>query len=51
MEKTKELLSQTDLKVIEISQKVGYDNDKHFMKIFKAMCGVSPREYRKNMTS
>lgn len=51
IEKAKELLSQTDLKVIEISQKVGYDNDKHFMKIFKAMCGVSPREYRKNMTS
>ena len=28
---------------------VGYDNEKHFMKIFKATCGVSPSEYRKNM--
>ncbi len=49
--KAKELLSQTDLKVMEISQKVGYENDKHFMKTFKALCGVSPREYRKNMSS
>ena len=49
--KAKELLTGTDLKVIEISQMVGYDNEKHFMKTFKALCGVSPREYRKNMTS
>ena len=28
---------------------VGYDNEKHFMKTFKAECGVSPGEYRKNM--
>lgn len=50
IEKAKELLSGTDLKVIEISQQVGYDNEKHFMKTFKAMCGVSPGEYRKNMS-
>ena len=51
IEKAKELLTSTDLKVIEISQEVGYDNEKHFMKTFKAMCGVSPGEYRKNMTT
>lgn len=44
----KRLLSQTDLKIIEISRMVGYDNDKHFMKIFKSVCGVSPSEYRQN---
>lgn len=43
------LLKETDLKVIEISQKVGYENEKHFMKIFKSEFGVSPTEYRKNM--
>ncbi|MBQ9304469.1 response regulator [Butyrivibrio sp.] len=51
IEKAKELLASTDLKIIEISQIVGYDNEKHFMKTFKAMCGVSPGEYRKNMNS
>ena len=49
MEKARELLANTDLRIVEISQKIGYENDKHFMKIFKASCGVSPTEYRKNM--
>lgn len=45
----KRLLADTDEKVVDISQMVGYDNEKHFMKIFKSICGVSPSEYRKNM--
>lgn len=49
MEKAKELLEKTDLRVVEISQKIGYENEKHFMKIFKVTFGVSPTEYRKNM--
>ena len=48
MEEAKKLLAETDLRIIEISAKVGYDNEKHFMKIFKGACGVSPSEYRKN---
>lgn len=49
MREAKRLLAESDLRIIEISQEVGYDNEKHFMKIFKAACGVSPSEYRKNM--
>lgn len=49
MEEAKRLLAETDLRIIEISAKIGYDNEKHFMKIFKAACGVSPSEYRKNV--
>lgn len=48
MKEAKKLLSETDMKVNEISVKVGYDNEKHFMKSFKAYVGVSPSEYRKN---
>lgn len=48
MKEAKKLLTDTDMKIIEISQAVGYDNEKHFMKIFKATCGVSPTEYRHN---
>lgn len=44
----KKLLEETDLKIIEISNLVGYENEKHFMKIFRCVCGVSPSEYRKN---
>ena len=43
------LLAETDLKVQEISTMVGYENEKHFMKIFRSQCGVSATEYRKNM--
>lgn len=49
MKEAKKLLEETDLRVNEISQKIGYDNEKHFMKTFKSVCGVSPTEYRKNM--
>lgn len=45
----KKLLEETDLKIIEISNRVGYENEKHFMKLFKCVCGVSPSEYRKNV--
>ena len=45
------LLTETDMKVLEIGHRVGYVNEKNFMKIFKALCGVSPSEYRRNMQS
>ena len=48
MTEAKRLLLETDMKVNEISAKVGYDNEKHFMKSFKSYIGVSPSEYRKN---
>lgn len=44
----KELLENTDWKIQEIALKVGYENEKNFMKIFKNSCGISPTEYRKN---
>ncbi len=48
IQEAKRLLEKTDMRIIEISQAVGYGNEKHFMKTFKAFCGVSPTEYRKN---
>lgn len=48
IKEAKRLLEDTDLKIQEIGKMVGYDNDKHFMKIFKSICGISPSEYRKN---
>lgn len=49
MREAKNLLADTDMRIIEISRTVGYDNEKHFMKLFKSTYGVSPSEYRKNM--
>lgn len=48
MREAKHLLANTDKKVNEISTLVGYENEKHFMKTFKALYAVSPSEYRKN---
>jgi YesN/AraC family two-component response regulator len=49
MNEAKKLLTETDMKIVEISTCVGYENEKHFMKTFKSLMGVSPGEYRKNM--
>ncbi|MDL2301914.1 AraC family transcriptional regulator [Lachnospiraceae bacterium OttesenSCG-928-D06] len=48
IKEAKKLLETTDMKVLDISRGVGYENEKHFMKLFKEICGVSPSEYRKN---
>lgn len=48
IQEAKRLLAETDMRIIDISLAVGYENEKHFMKLFKAVCGVSPTEYRKN---
>lgn len=48
MKEAKRLLEETDKKIVEISNAVGYENEKHFMKIFKNTTGVSPTEFRKN---
>lgn len=43
------LLEETELKIIDISNYIGYENEKHFMKVFRGAYGVSPSEYRKNV--
>lgn len=45
---SKELLTKTDLKVYEISEKVGYRNVDYFHTKFKKYVDQSPAEYRKN---
>ncbi|OPA75603.1 hypothetical protein BVG16_19880 [Paenibacillus selenitireducens] len=46
MAKGKELLETTDFKVYEVSAKVGFENVKHFTRVFREMEGISPLEYR-----
>jgi AraC-like DNA-binding protein len=42
----KRLLMETDRNIVDIAQKVGYNNVTHFNRIFKEIEGVSPRQYR-----
>lgn len=46
----KKLLTETDMKVNEISQAVGYEHEKHFMKTFKSITGLTPSQYRNNLS-
>ncbi len=45
--KAKELLVQTNIKLYQISKSVGYDNIKYFFRIFKKLTGMTPEQYRK----
>ncbi|MBW4084758.1 response regulator [Paenibacillus sp. S150] len=44
--KAKELLHTTDLKIMEISERVGYENPHYFSTVFKKNVGVHPLKYR-----
>jgi two-component system, response regulator YesN len=46
IEVAKQLLSEIDMKVYEISEKVGYKKPRYFSEIFKKYTGVTPLEYR-----
>lgn len=50
IEHSKELLSENRFKVYEIAEQVGYKNVDYFHKKFKKYVGMSPAEYRKNIT-
>lgn len=47
MEKAAELLESTSLKVIEIANAVGYENQGKFAKVFAEEYGTSPLEFRR----
>ncbi len=46
IEKAKELLTDTDLKIYEIAKKVGYTDTRYFSELFQRVCGKTPSQYR-----
>jgi AraC-like DNA-binding protein len=42
-----QLLTQTDLKVKEIADRIGYDDPYYFSRLFKQVMGKSPKDYKK----
>ncbi len=51
IEKSKELLARTTLRVIEIAGQCGYSDVYYFSHSFKKYQGVSPKGYREEVTS
>lgn len=47
MEKAKEMLKGTNMKIVQICEKVGFSNVSYFCQSFREYCGVSPERYRK----
>lgn len=50
MEKAKKLLADPLIKVSDISSRVGYNDGNYFGKTFKKIVGLSPTEYREQVT-
>ena len=46
MERARQLLKNTQMKVYEVASAVGYTDPKYFAKVFKQQCGKTPQEYR-----
>lgn len=47
LEKAKEMLQKTNLKIVDIANLAGYHDVKYFMRIFKNKIGITPNDYRK----
>lgn len=51
IDKAKKLLNDSEKSLKEITFEIGYHEPNYFSKVFKKMCGVSPKEYRKTLWS
>jgi two-component system, response regulator YesN len=49
IEKAKKLLGYPEKSIKEITYDVGYHDPNYFSKVFKKMCNVSPKEYRRSL--
>ena len=49
IKKAKELLKNTDLRIYEITEKVGYRDAYYFSAAFKKIVGINPTEYREKL--
>lgn len=47
--RAKELLEKTDLKVYEVCERVGYSDTNYFSKLFEKLVGCRPSEFKKKM--
>jgi two-component system response regulator YesN len=47
IEKSKELLLNSSLKINEVGRRVGYEHSYYFIKVFKELMGLTPGEFKK----
>jgi len=47
VEKSKKLLSMTDMRLAEIALNCGFEEQSYYTKVFKAITGITPQQYRR----
>lgn len=48
IDKSKQLLGNSDIQLIDIAGMVGYEDQSYFSKVFKKLSGISPGKYRES---
>ncbi|MCL6591493.1 MAG: PocR ligand-binding domain-containing protein [Firmicutes bacterium] len=48
VEEAKRLLAATNLSVLGVAEKVGYEDASYFSKVFRKMTGMTPNQYRRS---
>lgn len=46
MERSKELLENSDIKIVDIAERLGYADNHYFSRAFKKYYDISPSQYR-----
>jgi len=49
IERAKELLRRSELRIIDIAVSCGFQTPQHFARVFRAVCKFSPTEYRREL--
>ncbi|WP_138494476.1 helix-turn-helix domain-containing protein [Paenibacillus pinistramenti] len=49
VERAQKLLVNPNLRMVQIAEMVGYQDEKYFSKVFKKITGLTPNEYRKSL--
>ena len=49
IEKSKKLLKDTDLSLLDIALEVGFGSQSYFSTVFKKICGINPLDYRNSI--
>jgi AraC family transcriptional regulator len=49
IERSKQLLSQKDIRIVDIATQCGFANPSHFARCFRKAMGISPQQFRESI--